>query len=126
WIANDVAQRVGAVVATAVWQHERRIVDDAYEAGLVAARRAVQALRSARGQDRERRDFDQRSIPRREMRNLLDQRRFARLTIQRFELFQSGDDRHDLQPSTPAAAARALRPAGAATSAETSKRCHER
>ena len=54
-IAHDVAQGIDAVVAAAIRHHQRLLVINPDKAGQIAARRAIQALRPAGRQRRERR-----------------------------------------------------------------------
>jgi hypothetical protein len=92
-IAENVLQRIGAVVAPPVGHHQRPGVMDAHETGEIAARRAVEPFRAARRQRRERRRLDQRRIFRDDMIEFLDQRGFAGKPVKRFEFrhgFQYG------------------------------------
>src|SRR5207302_5351480 len=52
-IADDVPQRVRAVVAASVWHEQGPLVQDADEAWQVTARRAVQSFRATGGQQSE-------------------------------------------------------------------------
>jgi hypothetical protein len=71
-IANQIAEAVDAIVATPVGNDERRLVDHAHEAGRIAARRAIEAVRAACRQHYKRRRFDQLAILRRDAVGLLE------------------------------------------------------
>src|SRR5829696_5381161 len=97
-ITDDVAQRVDAVVAAPVGQHHGVLVDHPHEARRIAARRAVQALRTGRRQHHERRDFYETAIVLGDIGDLLDHRRAGRLAIERFEF---GFGRDEMLHSDP-------------------------
>jgi hypothetical protein len=60
-VGDDVAQRVGQAVAGPLGQEQRAIVEDAHEAGRIAARADVAAPGAiAGGQEHERRALDER------------------------------------------------------------------
>src|SRR5262249_20479951 len=46
WIANYIAQAVDSIVAIAVGDHHRGVINNAYEAREVAAWRAIDAIRT--------------------------------------------------------------------------------
>ena len=94
-IADDVAQRIHTVVATAVGQHQRLVVVHAHEAGHVAARRAVQPLRSAGRERGERRGIDEGTVMRRDPVDFLDDGCFDRRAVEGGQFFESSDSRHD-------------------------------
>ena len=86
-VADDVLQRIGAVVAAPVGHHQRPLVVHAHEAGEIAARRAVEPFRPAGGERHEGRCRDQRGIFGDEPVALLDQRGLAGLAVERFQFF---------------------------------------
>ena len=59
-VGEEIRERVGELVARAVREEESPLVEDANEAGRVAARRDVEtAVRASRGDDDERRPLDE-------------------------------------------------------------------
>ena len=90
-IANDVAQRVDAIVAAAVGNEQRLFIGHAHKTRCVAARRAIEPFRPAGRQREERRRLDEFSIGRIDVVDLFDDRRAVRLTIERGERFERGD-----------------------------------
>src|SRR6266540_3868521 len=93
-IAHDVAQRVAAVVAATLRHHQRLLVMDANEARQVAARRAVQPLRPAGRERRERRLVHQRPIGRRDPVRDLDRRGIVGKAVDGLELLDGRDNGH--------------------------------
>jgi hypothetical protein len=92
-VADHVAQAVDAVVAATVGQDQRALVVDADEAGLVAARAAVQALGADGGQGQERRGLDQGAIVRGDAVGDLDGRgRDRGRRVEGLERFEAVDD----------------------------------
>jgi hypothetical protein len=94
-VANDIAQRVHAVVAAAVGQHQRRGVVHAHEALNVATRRTVEPLGTAGGQYGERRSRDEGAVVWSDAPHLLDRGGLAGQAVDGFHLVERGDDRHD-------------------------------
>ena len=90
-IAHDVAQGIDAVVAAAIRHHQRLLVVDADEARQIAARRAIQPLRPAGRERRERRLLDQHAIGRRDPVGDLDGRGVVGTAVDRLELLDRRD-----------------------------------
>src|SRR6266851_4700565 len=121
-VTHDVAQRIDAVVATAIGHHQRLVVMNADEAGQIAARRAIQPLRSGRCQCDERRLVDQHAILRRHSGGDLDRGGLVRLPINRFQISYRCDDRHCRSPDLGASPTQPLPPASAPLMTRTSSR----
>jgi hypothetical protein len=90
-IAHDVTQRVDAVVAATVRDHEGVAVHHAHETFGVAARRAIEPLGAARCQDEERRRFDERPIVVGDVVDLLDLGGLDGFPVDGIEFFQRRD-----------------------------------
>src|SRR6266550_7053829 len=121
-ITHDVAQRIDAVVATAIGHHQRLVVMNADEARQIASRRAIQSLRPGRCQRGEGRLVDQHAILRRHSGGDLDGGGLVRLPVNRFQISYRCDDRHCRSPDLGASTTQPLPPANAPLMTRTSSR----
>jgi hypothetical protein len=89
-IADDIAQGVDAVVAAAIGNEQSFLVRHPHETRRVAARRAIEPIRPAGRQRKERRRLDEFAIMRIDAIDLFDDGWAIRFAVKRFERRQRG------------------------------------